>query len=77
MINIGLKKSRKAKLIYDSHSLLSRAKKRLGSRFFLSHLERFLMKRCVLSIVLTTASQVSYSKSMVENRPTVVGVRRN
>lgn len=73
--NIGLKKSRKAKLIYDSHEFeLGRAKKRSRFEVFLiKHLERFLMKRCVLSIVVndSIADELQQIHGL-KYRPTVV-----
>lgn len=50
-------KSRKPTLIYDSHEfeLGRNAKRNRMQRWFVSHLERFLMKRCAFSIMVNDA----------------------
>lgn len=70
-----LHKSKKPKLIYDSHEFeLGRNSKRgIAAKLFVSFWERFLIKRCVFSVMVndTIADEVQKIHGL-ENRPIVV-----
>ena len=73
--NFGLRKNRRAKLIYDSHEFeLGRAAERSKAKlWFVKRLEKFLMKQCVFSIMVndSIADEVQRIHKL-EQRPVVV-----
>ena len=75
MSTVGTPKSRKPRLVYDSHEFeLGRNEKRSKLQLFcLKHLERFLMKRCAFSIMVNDAIADEVQKIHgLKQRPIVV-----
>ena len=75
MSTVGTPKSRKPRLVYDSHELeLGRNEKRSKLQlFFLKQLEGFLMKRCAFSIMVNDAIADEVQKIHgLKQRPIVV-----
>ena len=75
--NLGKRKKKKAKLVYDSHEFeLGRntTKKRGKIKlFFIAKIEKFLMKRCAFSIMVNDSIADAIQKQYkLKNRPIVV-----